>query len=121
MSQIFEKLQDLRDVLKTEIENFSLELQNYNIKSELSNTIPLEFADDIYEFYPSLKSYPFLMVDNKEVSVVYVNEEYREEYINAYKMGELEIKKEYLDMFTVDELYTIYIYLSKLDELNGTI
>ena len=82
MSQVFEKLQDLRNTLKTEILDFSLKLQNCNIQSELPNAIPLEFANDIYEFYPSLKNYPFLILDKKDVFLVYVDEEYREEYIN---------------------------------------
>ena len=121
MSQVFEKLQDLRNTLKTEILDFSLKLQNCNIQSELPNAIPLEFANDIYEFYPSLKNYPFLMMDNKDVFLVYVHEEYREEYINIYRMEKLEIKKEDLEMFTVDELYIIHHYLSGLDEENESI
>ena len=121
MSQVFEKLQDLRNTLKTEILDFSLKLQNCNIQSELPNAIPLEFANDIYEFYPSLKNYPFLILDNKDVFLVYVDEEYREEYINVYRMEKREIKKEDLEMFTVDELYIIHHYLSGLDEENESI
>ena len=95
MSQVFEKLQDLRNILKTEILDFSLKLQNCNIQSELPNAIPLEFANDIYEFYPSLKNYPFLILDKKDVFLVYVDEEYREEYIDEPEEEETTI--EYLD------------------------
>lgn len=53
--------------------------------------------------------------------MVYVDEAYREEYINIYRMEKLEIKKEDLEMFTVDELYIIHHYLSGLDEENESI
>ena len=121
MSQVFEKLLDLRNILKTEILDFSLKLQNCNIQSELPNAIPLEFANDIYEFYPSFKNYPFLILDNKDVFLVYVDEEQREEYINVYRMEKREIKKEDLEMFTVDELYIIHHYLSGYHEKNESI
>ena len=120
MRQTLEKLEDLRISLMEEIVGYSLKLQTTDIKSELPNTIPLDFLEDVYEFYPSLENYPFLKVEKDEVSLIYVDKNYKEEYINAYRVEKMELKKEFLDMFTVDELYTICNYLSELENTNAT-
>ncbi|MBR1537449.1 MAG: hypothetical protein IJ630_10985 [Treponema sp.] len=120
MKRTLEKLEDLRTSLMKEIVSCSLKLQALDIESELPDTISLDFPKDIYEFYPSLENYPFLKFDYDGTSLIYVDKEYREEYINAYKMGEMEIKKECLDVFTVDELYTVCNYLSELENANAS-
>lgn len=114
-AQTLEKLQIVRDALMSKITNLSFVLKNKKIQSELAETIPLKFCYDIYELCPSLGNYPFLKITNSEPTLVYVDKEYKEEYINAYKTGELKIQEDSLDMFSVDELYNVCEYLNSLE------
>lgn len=110
------KLQILRTALMSEITNLSFKLKNMYFQSELQDMVPLRFCEDVYELCPSLENYPFLKINNIEPTLVYADKDYKEEYINAYKTGELKIKEESLDMFSVDELCNVCEYLTKLEE-----
>lgn len=114
--ETLEKLQIARDALMSEITDLSFRLKNIDMQSELEGTIPLKFCDDIYQFCPSLEDYPFLKVNNVEPTLVYADRDYKEEYINAYKTGELKMGDNCLDLFSTDELYNICEYLTGLEE-----
>lgn len=100
----------------SEITDLAFKLENLDIQSELGNMILLNFCDDVYELNQSLENYPFLKLDDIEPSLVYVDKDYKEEYISAYKTGEMKITEDSLDMFSVDELFTVCNYLTKLEE-----
>lgn len=119
-TKTLKKLQILRTALMSEITDLSFKLKNMGIQSELEGTIPLRFCSEVYKLYPSLEQYLFLKINDIEPSLVYVDRDYREEYINAYKTGELKIQEDYLDMFSVDELYNVCECLTKLEKENIT-
>lgn len=119
-TKILQKLQIVRTALMSEITNSSFKLKNIDLQSELAGTIPLKFCNDVYQFCPSLENYPFLKINSIEPTLVYVDKNYKEEYINAYKTGELTMSEDSLDMFSTDELYNICEYLTGLEEENIT-
>lgn len=89
---------------------------NGKIKSDFPNTIPLEFDDETLRLSGGLRSYPFLKVNENGAFLVFADEDYQEEYLNAYHQGILEMELEKLDMFSADELYNISLYLDSLFE-----
>lgn len=110
------KFRIARESLIAEITERAINLSSLKIKSELQNTIPLEFYDDVFILSPALKNYPFLQVENDEVCLIFVNKDCQDEYIESYKIGEKKLKCEGLDMFTADDLFNICQYLEKLEE-----
>lgn len=118
--ETLEKLRIARESLMSEITHLSFKLKNIDMQSELEETIPLRLCEDVYQLCPSLENFPFLKVNNIEPTLVYVDKDYKEEYINAYKTGELTMSEDSLDMFSADELYNICEYLTGLEEENIT-
>lgn len=113
--KIANQLEKVRFQMMDEINKVAFKL-NGKIKSEFPNTIPLEFDDETLQLSGGLRSYPFLKVDENGAFLVFADEDYQEEYLNAYHQGILEMELEELDMFSADELYNISLYLDSLFE-----
>ena len=109
------KLEAARLSIMEDISEYAKSLFKKGKTDDFPDTIQLNLD---YDSIPSLKSYPYIKIENNEVVLVYINEDYQNEYdwdplLDAYKTGELEMDLDTLDVCSTDELYEICQYLEE--------
>lgn len=107
------KIKNVRKRLIKEITNQAIRLNKKTL--EYKEIIPLDFSyDDVYEYCPSLKNYPYIKIEKTYVSLVYIESDFKVEYKKLSEKEKFETDE--LWMFSMDELFHICNFLEKLLE-----